>query len=319
MKILWKVKKMNNTDYHIPVMKHEAVSYLLSDRDGIYIDATLGYGGHSRHILEETSSKSKLFAIDKDIDAIEFNKKELSEEKRFTLKHGCFSSLDEYARTWNIYGSVNGILFDLGVSSVHLDSAERGFSFNKNATLDMRFDRTEGKKVSQYINELSEKDIEHILRSYGQEKFSKRIAKNIVKHRINNPINETFELVNIINKSVIVNDKNKHNATRSFQALRIFVNKELEVLKDVLEKSYNILAPKGRLVLITYHSLEEKVIKDFIVFTDNNLNVPRKMPIKKEFLTKMFTVIKKIKPSRDEVTSNPRSRSAKINVLEKRQ
>ena len=149
MKILWKVKKMNNTDYHIPVMKHEAVSHLLSDRDGIYIDATLGYGGHSRHILEETSSKSKLFAIDKDIDAVEFNKKELSEEKRFTLKHGCFSFLDEYARTWNIYGSVNGILFDLGVSSVHLDSAERGFSFNKNATLDMRFDRTEGKKVSQ--------------------------------------------------------------------------------------------------------------------------------------------------------------------------
>ena len=157
------------------------------------------------------------------------------------------------------------------------------------------------------------------MRSYGQEKFSKRIAKNIVNHRINNPINETLELVSIINKSVIVNDKNKHNATRSFQALRIFVNKELEVLKDVLEKSYNILAPKGRLVLITYHSLEEKVIKDFIVFTDHNLNVPRKMPIKKEFLTKMFTVIKKIKPSRDEVTSNPRSRSAKINVLEKQQ
>ena len=119
---------MNNTDYHIPVMKHEAVSHLVSDRDGIYVDATLGYGGHSRHILEETSSKSKLYAIDKDIDAIEFNEKELAEENRFTLKHGCFSSLDEYARTWNIYGSVNGILFDLGVSSVHLNSAERGLS-----------------------------------------------------------------------------------------------------------------------------------------------------------------------------------------------
>ena len=113
IKILWKVKKMNNTNFHIPVMKHEAISHLISDRDGIYVDATLGYGGHSKHILEETSSKSKLFAIDKDIDAIKFNKKELSKEKRFTLKHGCFSSLDKYARTWNIYGSVNGILFDL--------------------------------------------------------------------------------------------------------------------------------------------------------------------------------------------------------------
>ena len=308
---------MNNTDYHIPVMKHEAVEQLLSNNDGIYVDATLGYGGHTRLILEKTSSKSKLYGIDKDIDAIEFNKKELAQEKRFTLKHGCFSSLDEYAKTWNIYGSVNGILFDLGVSSVHLDSADRGFSFNKNAPLDMRFDRTHGKCVSQLINELPESEIESILKLYGQEKFSRRIAKNIIKHRSNNPIENTLELVDIINKSVIVNDKNKHNATRSFQALRIFVNKELDVLKEVLHKSYDILAPKGRLVLITYHSLEEKVIKDFIVFSDNNLNIPRKMPIKKDFLKKMFTVIKKVKPSDQEISLNPRSRSAKINVLEK--
>ena len=308
---------MNNTDYHIPVMKHEAVEQLLLNNDGIYVDATLGYGGHTRLILEKTSPKSKLYGIDKDIDAIEFNKKELAQEKRFTLKHGCFSSLDEYAKTWNIYGSVNGILFDLGVSSVHLDSADRGFSFNKNAPLDMRFDRTHGKCVSQLINELPESEIERILKLYGQEKFSRRIAKNIIKYRSNNPIENTLELVDIINKSVIVNDKNKHNATRSFQALRIFVNKELDVLREVLHKSYDILAPKGRLVLITYHSLEEKVIKDFIVFSDNNLNIPRKMPIKKDFLKKMFTVIKKVKPSDKEISLNPRSRSAKINVLEK--
>ena len=308
---------MNNTDYHIPVMKHEAVEQLLLNNDGIYVDATLGYGGHTRLILEKTSSKSKIYGIDKDIDAIEFNKKELAQEKRFTLKHGCFSSLDEYAKTWNIYGSVNGILFDLGVSSVHLDSADRGFSFNKNAPLDMRFDRTHGKCVSQLINELPESEIERILKLYGQEKFSRRIAKNIIKYRANNPIENTLELVDIINKSVIVNDKNKHNATRSFQALRIFVNKELDVLREVLHKSYDILAPKGRLVLITYHSLEEKVIKDFIVFSDNNLNIPRKMPIKKDFLKKMFTVIKKVKPSDKEISLNPRSRSAKINVLEK--
>ena len=308
---------MNNTDYHIPVMKHEAVEQLLLNNDGIYVDATLGYGGHTRLILEKTSSKSKIYGIDKDIDAIEFNKKELAQEKRFTLKHGCFSSLDEYAKTWNIYGSVNGILFDLGVSSVHLDSADRGFSFNKNAPLDMRFDRTQGKCVSQLINELPESEIERILKLYGQEKFSRRIAKNIIKYRANNPIQNTLELVDIINKSVIVNDKNKHNATRSFQALRIFVNKELDVLREVLHKSYDILAPKGRLVLITYHSLEEKVIKDFIVFSDNNQNIPRKMPIKKDFLKKMFTIIKKVKPSDKEISLNPRSRSAKINVLEK--
>ena len=244
-------------------------------------------------------------------------KKQFAQENRFTLKHGCFSSLDEYARTWNIYGSVNGILFDLGVSSVHLDDADRGFSFNKDAPLDMRFNQDFGKKASEYLNELSEKDIERILRVYGQEKFSKRIAKNIIKHRASSPISNTLELVNIINKSVLVNDKNKHNATRSFQALRIFVNKELDVLKNILEKSYSILAPRGRLVLITYHSLEERVIKDFMILTDRNLSTPRKIPIKNEFLSKLFTLIKKIKPSQSEIMENARSRSAKINVLEK--
>ena len=308
---------MNNTQFHIPVMKNEAIKHLITDKSGVYIDATLGYGGHSISILENTNQDAKIFAVDKDKDAIDYNKKQFAQENRFTLKHGCFSSLDEYARTWNIYGSVNGILFDLGVSSVHLDDADRGFSFNKDAPLDMRFNQTYGKKASEYINELPEKDIERILRVYGQEKFSKRIAKNIIKHRALSPITSTLELVNIINKSVLVNDKNKHNATRSFQALRIFVNKELDVLKSILEKSYSILAPKGRLVLITYHSLEERVIKDFMILTDHNLSTPRKIPIKNEFLKKLFNLIKKIKPSQSEVIENTRSRSAKINVLEK--
>ena len=208
-------------------------------------------------------------------------------------------------------------MFDLGVSSVHLDNAERGFSFSQNAPLDMRFDKSGGKKVSDYLNELSEREIERILRVYGQERFSKRIAKNIVKSRENSPIVNTFDLVNIINRSVLVNDKNKHNATRSFQALRIYVNKELDVLRDILEKSYDILAPKGRLVLISYHSLEERVIKDFLFYSDRNLSTPRKMPIKNDFMKKMFNIIKKIKPSKTEIDANPRSRSAKINVLEK--
>jgi len=317
MNILEASKKMNNTQFHIPVMKNEAIKHLITDKSGVYIDATLGYGGHSISILENTNQDAKIFAVDKDKDAIDYNKKQFAQENRFTLKHGCFSSLDEYARTWNIYGSVNGILFDLGVSSVHLDDADRGFSFNKDAPLDMRFDQNYGKKASEYINELPEKDIERILRVYGQEKFSKRIAKNIIKHRALSPINSTLELVNIINKSVLVNDKNKHNATRSFQALRIFVNKELDVLKSILEKSYSILAPKGRLVLITYHSLEERVIKDFMILTDHNLSTPRKIPLKNEFLKKLFNLIKKIKPSQTEVIENTRSRSAKINVLEK--
>ena len=308
---------MDNTSFHIPVAKADSINQLITDENGIYIDATLGYGGHTREILSETREKARIYGIDKDIDAIKFNTRELSNEKRFTLKHGCFSSLDEYTKTWNIYGAVNGILFDLGVSSVHLDDGGRGFSFNKDAPLDMRFNRAEGKTVSDYLNKLPEKEIEKILRVYGQEKFSKRIARNIIKFRETNKLKNTFELVDIINKSVLVNDKHKHNATRSFQALRIFINKELDVLKDVLEKSFDILAPKGRLVLITYHSLEERVIKDFLIYTDHYLSAPRKMPIKHDFMDKMFNLIKKIKPSDEEIEANPRSRSAKINVLEK--
>ena len=308
---------MDNTSFHIPVLKSDSIQQLITDENGIYIDATLGYGGHTREILDTTTKNAKIYGIDKDIDAIEFNQNELTTEKRFTLKHGCFSSLDKYAKSWNIFGAVNGILFDLGVSSVHLDNADRGFSFNKDAPLDMRFNRTEGKTVSDYLNKLPEKEIERILRVYGQEKFSKRIARNIIKHREKNRITNTLELVDIINKSVLVNDKHKHNATRSFQALRIFINNELDVLKNVLEKSFDILAPKGRLVLITYHSLEERVIKDFLIYTDHYLSAPRKMPIKHDFMDKMFNLIKKIKPSDEEIKINPRSRSAKINVLEK--
>jgi 16S rRNA (cytosine1402-N4)-methyltransferase len=308
---------MDNTSFHIPVLKSDSIQQLITDENGIYIDATLGYGGHTREILDTTTNNARIYGIDKDIDAIKFNQNELTSEKRFTLKHGCFSSLDQYAKSWNIFGAVNGILFDLGVSSVHLDNADRGFSFNKDAPLDMRFNRMEGKTVSDYLNKLPEKEIERILRVYGQEKFSKRIARNIIKYREKNRITNTLELVDIINKSVLVNDKHKHNATRSFQALRIFINNELDVLRDVLEKSFDILAPKGRLVLITYHSLEERVIKDFLIYTDHYLSAPRKMPIKHDFMDKMFNLIKKIKPSDEEIKINPRSRSAKINVLEK--
>jgi 16S rRNA (cytosine1402-N4)-methyltransferase len=308
---------MDNTSFHIPVLKSDSIQQLITDENGIYIDATLGYGGHTREIFDNTSKNARIYGIDKDIDAIEFNQNELTTEKRFTLKHGCFSSLDQYAKSWNIFGAVNGILFDLGVSSVHLDNADRGFSFNKDAPLDMRFNRMEGKTVSDYLNKLPEKEIERILRVYGQEKFSKRIARNIIKYREKNRITNTLELVDIINKSVLVNDKHKHNATRSFQALRIFINNELDVLRDVLEKSFDVLAPKGRLVLITYHSLEERVIKDFLIYTDHYLSAPRKMPIKHDFMDKMFNLIKKIKPSDEEIKINPRSRSAKINVLEK--
>ena len=168
---------MDNRSFHIPVLKADSIHQLITDENGIYIDATLGYGGHTREILDSTSKKARIYGIDKDIDAIEFNTNELSDEKRFTLRHGCFSSLHEYAKTWNIYGAVNGILFDLGVSSVHLDDGDRGFSFTKDAPLDMRFNRLEGKTVSDYLNNYQRKK----LKEYSECMVKKSSQKELLE------------------------------------------------------------------------------------------------------------------------------------------
>ena len=293
---------MNNTNFHIPVMKHEAISHLISDRDGIYIDATLGYGGHSRHILEETSSKSKLFAIDKDVDAIEFNKKELSEEKRFTLKHGCFSSLDEYARTWNIYGSVNGILFDLGVSSVHLDSAERGFSFMREGELDMRFDNSSGMSAKEWINSASEKELADVFYFLGEERKSRQFAKKIIQARKDTNISSTKNLAELFKPKGF---QKKHPATNIFRGIRILINNEFEELKEGLISAIKVLKDRGILAVISFHSAEDRIVKNFF-----------KKDYKNFFEGINLKNVNKIKPSKEEKSTNPRSRSAILRIGE---
>ena len=245
-------------------------------------------------------------------------REDIVSDKRFTLKHGCFSELENFSKEWGIHGSINGILFDLGVSSHHLDEAGRGFSFNKNGPIDMRFDQSSGISACEWLETVDEQTLSHVIWKYGDERYSRRIARAIVYQRDKEKISDTGHLAKIIDKAMPRNEKHKHNATRTFQAIRIFMNKELEVLKDVLSNSYNILAPKGRLVLLTYHSLEDRVIKDFLAVTDENISTPRNLPIKSEFLKKMFNIVaKSIKPSKDEIDLNPRSRSAKLNILEK--
>ena len=303
---------------HIPVMKKESINGLNILPNGNYIDATFGFGGHSSEILSKLGDNGNLYALDKDIDAINDLDKSILEDRRFTLKHGCFSSIDNFSQEWGIYGSVNGILFDLGVSSYHFDYAERGFSFNGNAKIDMRFDQTRGQAASDWLNSASESDIADVIWKYGEEKYSRRIAKKIVSERNNAQIKTTFELANLVNNVIPYTKNRKHKATKTFQAIRIYTNNELDILKKTLFKSYSILAPKGRLVLITYHSLEDKVIKDFIKHTDKRYSIPKNLPIKEEFLTKMFKVVDRfVKPNTEEVEFNPRSRSAKLSILEK--
>ena len=309
---------MTNTQRHIPVMLDQSIQAMNIMPNGSYIDATFGFGGHSKRILNDLDIDGRLYAIDKDLEAIDMINLEIADDKRFSLKHGCFSNLDQHTKDWGIHGSVNGILFDLGVSSHHLDEAKRGFSFNKKGTVDMRFDQSSGISACDWIKDVDEQTLSNVIWKFGEERYSRRIAKSIIYQRDQEMIKDTDQLSKIINKAMPKNDKHKHNATRTFQAIRIFINKELEVLKNALNHSYSILAPKGRLVLITYHSLEDRVIKNFLAVTDDNISTPRGLPIKSEFLKKMFNIVaKSIKPQDDEIKLNPRSRSAKLNVLEK--
>ena len=306
------------TTKHIPVMLEQSINGMNIQKKGIYIDATYGFGGHSNKILSLLDDEGRLFAVDKDINSIKVAEKALSGDKRFSPKHGCFSSLGDYSKGWGIYGAVNGILFDLGVSSEHLDNPERGFSFRQNGPIDMRFDQSCGLSACEWIDSVDEQTLYNVIKRYGEERYSKRIAREIIFHREKDKINNTHDLVKVIDRAIPKNEKNKHNATRTFQAIRIFINNELELLKEALHNSYNILAPKGRLVLITYHSLEDRVIKDFLTYTDKSLSAPRDLPLKNEFLTKMYNlVVKSMKPLDAEISSNPRSRSAKLNILEK--
>jgi len=309
---------MNSSSRHIPVMLDESIKAMNITPNGSYLDATFGFGGHSKKILDNLDDNGRLFAIDKDIDAINMARSDITTDDRFTLKHGCFSDLIKHTKEWGVYGSINGILFDLGVSSYHLDEAKRGFSFNKKGIIDMRFDQLSGVSAYEWIKDVDEGTLSKVIWKFGEERYSRRIAKAIILQRDKGPIENTDDLSKIIDRAVPKNEKHKHNATRTFQAIRIFINKELEVLREALTYSYDILAPRGRLVLITYHSLEDRVIKNFIAITDENKSTPRDLPIKSDFLKKMFNVVaKSIKPEDDEVMHNPRSRSAKLNILEK--
>jgi 16S rRNA (cytosine1402-N4)-methyltransferase len=305
---------------HLPVMVAEALQQLAIKKDGIYLDCTFGRGGHSQGILNLLGQYGQLLAFDRDSEAInsDYAQAMLTDE-RFKLRHSCFSELESIVKNANLAGKVDGILLDLGVSSPQLDNPERGFSFLRDGPLDMRMDGNAGVSAEQWLASVDEKNLVKVLFDYGEERFARRIARAIVEKRAQSPITTTRQLAELIEDAVPLREKHKHPATRTFQAIRIEVNRELDELKAVLQQSARVLRPGGRLVVISFHSLEDRIVKRFIRDESGAKYNPGKLPIKEVDIAKGFLkrIGKALKAGKQEVSQNPRARSAIMRVAER--
>ncbi|MDD1623341.1 MAG: 16S rRNA (cytosine(1402)-N(4))-methyltransferase RsmH [Methylococcaceae bacterium] len=305
---------------HLPVMYAEALQQLALKKDGIYLDCTFGRGGHSQGILNLLGQYGQLLAFDRDSDAInsDYAQAMLTDE-RFKLKHSCFSELESIVKRANLAGKVDGILLDLGVSSPQLDNPERGFSFLRDGPLDMRMDGNAGVSAAQWLASVDEKELVKVLFDYGEERFARRIARAIVEIRAESPITTTRQLAELIEDAVPVREKHKHPATRTFQAIRIEINRELDELKACLQQSARVLRPGGRLVVISFHSLEDRIVKRFIRDESGAKYNPGKLPIKEVDIAKgiLKRIGKALKASEQEISQNPRARSAIMRVAER--
>jgi 16S rRNA (cytosine1402-N4)-methyltransferase len=305
---------------HVSIMLEQCIDALNIKKDGIYVDCTLGGAGHSSEIIKKLSEKGMLIGIDQDKEALEAASKRLSAYKNVRYVHNNFYNIEEILEELGVE-KVDGILMDLGVSSYQLDNAERGFSYMKDAPLDMRMNRDDDFSASNIVNGYSEEDLYRIIRDYGEEKFAKRIAQFIVEKRKSGSINTTFELVDIIKSAIPAKARREgpHPAKRTFQAIRIEVNKELAILNKTIEDGIKKLNVGGRMAIITFHSLEDRIVKTKYRGLEDPCTCPKDFPIcicKKEPLIKVITR-KPIEPTEEEVAENPRSRSAKLRVAEK--
>ena len=303
---------MIDESFHIPVLTEEVIQFLLLKENGNYLDATSGFGGHSAAILEQLVSGS-LISTDQDPEAINYLKSKFKSEERLSIHHARFSELDKLLSA----NDFDGILADIGVSSYQLNTAKRGFSFMKDGPLDMRMNQNIGEDASSWLSNASEKEISKILWKYGEERKAKRIAKAIVEARKNNTIKSTKDLAKIILEEVPrrFNDK-KHPATKTFQAIRIFINNELEELELLLDFTLKHLKIGGRACIISFHSLEDRIVKRF--FRDHSRRDPRLSKLPNLADDSSFKLVSKaIKPTDHEININPRSRSAKLRVIER--
>jgi 16S rRNA (cytosine1402-N4)-methyltransferase len=302
---------------HTTVLLHEAAQALVTSPDGIYVDGTFGRGGHARAILDKLSPVGRLVAMDRDPEAVASARADavLAADPRFTIEHTAFSAMAATLAARGI-AQVSGVLLDLGVSSPQIDAAERGFSFRFDGPLDMRMDTTRGESAAEFLGRADERHIAEVIRDYGEERFALQVAKALVARRESGrPVRTTGELSDVVARAVRTREAGQNPATRTFQALRIFVNAELEELDQALSASLSLLAPGGRLVVISFHSLEDRIVKTFIA-RESRTEVDRRAPFAAEPPHRLRAVAR-VKPGPAETAANPRARSAVMRVAER--
>lgn len=303
---------------HQPVLLYAAVEALEIKPAGFYVDATFGRGGHSQEILNRLGPKGRLLAIDRDPQAVVEAKRKFASEKRLEIRRGRFSMLGQTIQELGKAEKVNGVLLDLGVSSPQLDDANRGFSFRRTGPLDMRMDPESGESAADWLNRADETDIARIIKEYGEERFARRIARLIIEERETHPLETTDQLAAICERAVRTREKGKDRATRTFQAIRIYVNRELDEIKMVLPQAVEKLCPGGRLAVISFHSLEDRIVKRFMQKESRGDDYPPDLPVTHDVLKPRIRIIgKAIKADEDEVSRNPRARSAVLRVAER--
>jgi len=302
---------------HRPVLLEEAVAALAIKPEGVYVDGTFGRGGHSRVILERLGPAGRLIGFDKDEAALSAAQRQFANERRLRMVHGSFAGLAEVAREWNLVRRIDGLLLDLGVSSPQLDAPERGFSFQHDGPLDMRMDRSTGESAADWLARAEEEEVARVIREYGEERFARRIARAIVRERARNPLRSTAQLAALIAAAVPRRDPHKHPATRTFQAIRIHINRELEDLRHCLNDALDVLAVGARLVVISFHSLEDRIVKHFLRDQARGPRLPKGVPVQHEQVRGRLRLVgKAVHPGEVEVAANPRARSAVMRVAE---
>jgi 16S rRNA (cytosine1402-N4)-methyltransferase len=302
-------------DSHRTVLLEEAVDALAIRADGAYVDATFGRGGHSRLILDRLGPRGRLVALDKDPEAVAAATR--ISDARFNVVHASFAELAGVLNRLGLEG-VDGVLLDLGVSSPQLDDAARGFSFRRDGPLDMRMDTSRGQTAAQWLDTASEAEIREVIRDYGEERFAKQIAKAIVAARQRGPVVTTGQLADIVGAAVRTREKNKDPATRTFQAVRIYLNQELAHLSLALPQILELLTPGARLAVISFHSLEDRIVKQFMR-DGARADVPIRLPLRERELPqpRLRLIGKPVRPSANEIAANPRARSATLRVAER--
>jgi len=307
-----------NKKEHVPVLLGPVLEGLNIQPAGWYVDGTFGRGGHSSALLKLLDNEGRLLAIDRDPQAIAQVDEALQQDPRFELVHGEFAELKNYAIERKFLGKVDGLLLDLGVSSPQLDEAARGFSFQSDGPLDMRMDPTRGSSAAEWLEQVDEKDLKKVLSQLGEERFAGRIARAIVATRVLTPISTTTQLADIVKAVVPSRGQRKNPATKTFQAIRIFVNKELEQLQKALADSLDLLRPGGRLCVISFHSLEDRRVKRFIRDAAQEPAQFRGLPnIPEEFHPRLKSIGKVVSASEQEIAANVRARSARLRIAER--